>query len=108
MEAGGTYSTGMLTCYRPQTKLRKDNVFTPVCQSFCSWGGMCGRGECVAGGVHGREHVCQGGCMVEGMHGRGACVVEGHVWQGAYMAEGMHGRGACMVGEGMCGRGHVW
>ena len=24
-------------CYRPQTKLRKGNVFTPVCQSFCSW-----------------------------------------------------------------------
>ena len=24
--------------YRPQTKLRKGNVFTPVCQSFCSWG----------------------------------------------------------------------
>ena len=25
--------------YRPQTKLRKGNVFTPVCQSFCSHGG---------------------------------------------------------------------
>ena len=25
--------------YRPQTKLRKGNVFTPVCQSFCSGGG---------------------------------------------------------------------
>ena len=24
--------------YRPQTKLRKGNVFTPVSQSFCSWG----------------------------------------------------------------------
>ena len=24
--------------FRPQTKLRKDNVFTPVCQSFCSRG----------------------------------------------------------------------
>ena len=24
--------------YRPQTKLRKGNVFTPVCQSFCSQG----------------------------------------------------------------------
>ena len=27
--------------YRPQTKLREDNVFTPVCQSFCSQGGWC-------------------------------------------------------------------
>ena len=26
------------TRYRPQTKLRKGNVFTPVCQSFCSQG----------------------------------------------------------------------
>ena len=25
--------------YRPQTKLLKGNVFTPVCQSFCSQGG---------------------------------------------------------------------
>ena len=28
-------------CYRPQAKLRKGNVFTPVCQSFCSWRGVC-------------------------------------------------------------------
>ena len=27
--------------YRSQTKLRKGNVFTPVCQSFCSQGGVC-------------------------------------------------------------------
>ena len=27
--------------YHPQTKLRKGNVFTPVCQSFCSHGGVC-------------------------------------------------------------------
>ena len=27
-------------CYRPQTKLRKGNVFTPVCQSLCSQGGL--------------------------------------------------------------------
>ena len=26
--------------YRPQTKLGKGNVFTPVCQSFCSQGGV--------------------------------------------------------------------
>ena len=28
-----------LNFYRPQTKLRKGNVFTPFCQSFCSQGG---------------------------------------------------------------------
>ena len=27
--------------YRPQTKLRKGIVFTPVCQSFCSQVGVC-------------------------------------------------------------------
>ena len=27
--------------YRPQTKLRKGNVFTPICQSLCSHGGIC-------------------------------------------------------------------
>ena len=26
--------------YRPKIKLRKGNVFTPVCQSFCSQGGL--------------------------------------------------------------------
>ena len=26
--------------YRPQMKLREGNVFTPICQSFCSQGGL--------------------------------------------------------------------
>ena len=29
-----------ITYYRPQTKLRQSNVFTPVCQSFYSQGGV--------------------------------------------------------------------
>ena len=36
--------------YRPQTKLRKGNVFTPVCQSFCSHGG--GGSASVHAGIH--------------------------------------------------------
>ena len=44
------------------------------------WGGICGRGACMAGGVHAQR----------GVHGRGACVVGG-----------MHGRGVYMVG-GVC------
>ena len=32
------YFSFSCTFYRPQTKLRKGNVFTPVCQSFCSQG----------------------------------------------------------------------
>ena len=98
----------------PATKLRQDNIFTPVCQSFCS------QGQCVAGGVHGkgdvhgkrdvqgRGHVWQEG----GMHGRGwgcawwkACMVlGGHAWLEACMAGSMHGRcgrdEACMAGAG--------
>ena len=31
----------VLNLYRPQTKLQKGNVFTPVCQSFCSQGEVC-------------------------------------------------------------------
>ena len=37
--------------YRPQTKLRKGNVFTPVCQSFCS------RGVGVSASVHAGIHT---------------------------------------------------
>ena len=38
------------SCYRPQTTLRKGNVFTSVCQEFCPLGGGCipactGRGD---------------------------------------------------------------
>ena len=36
---GDTYPSGMLSCYyHLQMKLWKGNVFTPVCQSFCSQG----------------------------------------------------------------------
>ena len=44
----------------------------------CAWQeGVCGRGVCVAGGMHGRR----------GVHGRGACMV------GGMHGRGMHGRG---------------
>ena len=53
--------------YRPQTKLRKGNVFTHVWQV-----GMHGRGV-----VHGRGHVWQRVCMAGSVHGREACVAGG-------------------------------
>ena len=62
--------------YRPQTKLRKGNVFTLVCHS-----------------VH-RKDVCGG----EDERGRGGLHGRGHAWQGAYMAGGMCGMGACKAG----------
>ena len=30
-EAGGTYPTGMHSCYHPELKFEAGNVFTPVC-----------------------------------------------------------------------------
>ena len=37
-QVGSVHPTGVLSCYRQQTKLREGNVFTPVCQSFHSQG----------------------------------------------------------------------
>ena len=90
-------------------------VFTPVCQSFCSQGGMHGcRGVCMVvegGGMYGcRGHAwlqggmcgCKGVCMVArgGMHGCG-----GHAWLwgcGWLL-------GSCMVVGGVLGcGGHAW
>ena len=59
----------------PANEVCKGYVFTPVCQSFCSQGGMRG-GGCVwqgGGGIHGRGgmHVvsqCAGGMHPTGMH----------------------------------------
>ena len=63
--------------YRPQRSCGQGNIFTPVCQSFCSQGG---------------GHAWWGG---------GACVARGHAWwRGACVA-----RGACMAKGGMCGKG---
>ena len=83
----------MSSYYRPQTKLRKGNVSTPVSQSFCSQVGCtagvrmmaaCEAGECMVGSVAG------------GVHGGGMCC-RGHAWQGACVV------GACVAG-GVCGR----
>ena len=70
----------MLHIYRPQKKLRKGNVFTPICQSFCSRGG----GACVAGGI------MAGGDMYGGEGGLG--------WQRACVMR------ACVAGGGVRGR----
>ena len=52
--------------YLPQTKLREGNVFTPVCQSFCSQEETCLTDGCVA------ERDCfMKACMAGGVHGRG-------------------------------------
>ena len=50
-------------CYRSQTKLRQGNVFTPVCQSFCSRGvgGVCATHTplpCMPPGMYTPWHIC--------------------------------------------------
>ena len=58
-------------------------------------------GECVAGGMRGREHALQGVCVAGGMPGMG----------GMHGRGGVCGRGVCMaagcMAGGACGRGHV-
>ena len=67
-------------------------------------------GECIAGGMHGKECMSgKGHAWQKGVHGRGE-----QVWQGAFMAWGMRGRGhawqgACMTGGRRCVTGRcVW
>ena len=47
--------------YRRQTKLQKGNIFTFVCQSFCSGGGgcrgMCSRGHAWQEGMYARRYA---------------------------------------------------
>ena len=56
--------------YRPQTKLREGNVFTPVSDS------VHGRGACVVERGMGSMHDEWGGvCVAKGfVHGKGTCM----------------------------------
>ena len=69
----------------------KGDVFTPVCQSFCSqrgrawWGGMCGRWCAWQGGMCGRGHAWQGGMCGRGCVWQGEGCMAGGAWQGACM-----------------------
>ena len=65
--------------YLPQTKLRKGNVFTSVCQEFCPWGfipacieGVSAQGWCLpirvsAQGLSDQGDVCPGGVCLGGV-----------------------------------------
>ena len=70
--AGGEVGPGLHFCYslacpgyyRPQTKLREGNVFTPVCDSVhrggvSVWGGLCREGS-LSGGLY-PGGLCLGG-----------------------------------------------
>ena len=75
-----------LDFYRPQTKLREGNLFTPVCQSFCSQGDVHGRRS-----VHGRGCAWQGTCVAGGgMRGGGVWAGEMATEAGGTHPTGMH------------------
>ena len=83
--------------YRPQTKLREANVFTPVCQSFYSQ-----RGACVQA-----RHACKGYAWQGDVCGKGAHMAGGHAWQGHAWQGDVCGKGAHMAG-GHAWQGHAW
>ena len=74
------YRLALYYIYRQQRKLRKGNVFTSVYQELCPrglrgvhvWqeGGVCGRGVCMAGGMHVRGVCGRGVCMAGGVRGK--------------------------------------
>ena len=69
--------------YRPQTKLREGNVFTPVCDSVPGEGGTCGEGDMwwVKRGCMVKGHALWRG--VHGERGGGVCNRDGH-WSRRY------------------------
>ena len=77
----GPGSHFVCTYYRPQTKLRKGNVFTGVCDSVHG-GGVSAPGGAWSGGVPGLGGVCSRGCLgvMPGPGGSapggGGCLVE--------------------------------
>ena len=65
-QVDGTHPTGMHTCYHPQMRLQKGNVFTRVCQEFCPQGRGCVSQHALGTG--------QGGCVSQHALGRGVCI----------------------------------
>ena len=62
-QASSSHWTEMPSCYRPQTKLREGNVFTPVCKSFCSDEGNVSQH---AMGMEVCTSTCNKGCLPVG------------------------------------------
>ena len=63
-----------MSFYRPQTKLRKGNVFTPVCHSVHrgrAWQGACMVRVCMAGGMHGGHVAGEMATAADGTHPTG-------------------------------------
>ena len=84
--AGGMHPTGTLCCCflftARKRSLGQGNIFTSVCQEFCSQGGGAwSRGICPGG-------VCSGGCLVlGGLCSGGGCLVLGGLLPGECLLE---------------------
>ena len=80
-------------CYRPPTKWREGNVFTPVCQSFCSWGvSLYDVTSCLTA----LSHVPSGGSL---------CLVQCTFWWPLW--RGVSAKGDFCEG-GLCESGALW
>ena len=66
-----TCSSCLLGFYRPQTKLRKGNVFTSVCQEFCPRGGVQAQAQ---GGLQGGVQAQAQGVSRPRPRPRGVCI----------------------------------
>ena len=87
--------TSNVTSLPPATKFRQGNVFTPVCQSFCSQGECAWQGVYMAGG----RGVCGrgAGCVWWGgaLHGEGVGAMCVRAWQERRILQ----RGVCILLE---------
>ena len=101
----------------PATKLRQGNDFTPVCQSFCSWGrgvsvpacttghmtkGSLSRGVCVQG-VCVQGNLCPGGSLSIRSLSRGPLSRVGVYVQGESLSRGSLSRGGLCHGDPLYG-----
>ena len=75
-----------MSYYRPQTKLREDNVFTPVCHSVQGGGSLSRGGLCPEGG----GVLCPEGCM------SGGSLSKGDLSWGVSVQGGSLPRGVCV------------
>ena len=94
--AGPHESKTILPPSPAQRKLRKGNVFTPVCQSFCSHGGR---------GLASQHALGRGGVGFPACIGKGGLYPGGRGSASRGKGDQYPGVGVCIQGEGLCIKG---